>query len=152
MSHPRLISQRGRLDHLFAIGDSMADIELQAHWSRYLCILVSGYLENAVRLIYGDYANRKSHRPVASYVEAQLAWFSNPAMNKILELTRSFDPAWEERLKSATRDGLYDAVDSIVARRHEIAHGENSGISYATMKDYYKRALCGVDLLESTCV
>ena len=34
---------------------SSQDLELQAHWGRYLCILVAGFLENALTEIYTDF-------------------------------------------------------------------------------------------------
>jgi hypothetical protein len=58
-----------RLNMLFQKASALSDdLELQAHFARYLCVLVSGYLETAIAQIYSDYAERKRHPHLATYV------------------------------------------------------------------------------------
>ena len=152
MTDIELVRGRQRLDNLFArIGALGGDIELQSHWARYLCVLVSGYLETSVRRIYSEYARTRAAENVADYVYAQLSSFQNPKMEKILELTGSFSREWADDLKVATEGEQKDAVDSIVANRHRIAHGESVGITYATMRRYYENAVRVVELIEQQC-
>ena len=72
-------------------------------------------------------------------------------MDKILKLTRAFNPDWANKLETETQGEIKAAVDSIVANRHLIAHGIWVGISYIRMKEYYERAIKLVALIEKTC-
>ena len=152
MNNPEAVRHRQRLDHLFKrIADFSQDLELQSHWARYLCVLASGFLEISVRSIYGQYARQKSVPYVANYVDSQLKQFQSPKMENILELTRSFSANWEERLRYAVEGERKDAVDSIVAVRHNIAHGRPVGITYHTIRRYYENAIKVVELIDDQC-
>jgi len=142
---------RQRLDGLFKRTGQMADFELQAHWARYLCVLTSGFLEVSIRALFGQYARVVSAPSVATFVEKRLEEFQSPKMNNICGLTREFNPAWADQLESDTAGELKDAVDSIVANRHQIAHGRDVGISHTQMKEYYARAVKVVDLVRAWC-
>jgi hypothetical protein len=152
MSNPDVVRYRMRLDNLFAqIGALSHDLELQSHWARYLCVLTSGFLETSVRAIYGQYARTKAAPFVANFVNTQLRDFQNPKMAKILELTQCFSPDWEKTLSDAVEGELKDAVDSIVANRHNIAHGREVGISYHAIRGYYDKAVKVVELIDTQC-
>jgi len=152
MKNIEIVRYQQRLDNLFnRIAIFWEDIELQSHWARYLCILTSGFLEVSVRAIYAQYATTKAAPYIANFVDSQLKGFQNPKMEKILELTRMFNPEWEERLKTATEGELKDAVDSIVANRNKIAHGESVGITYARIHRYYENAVKVVELIDNQC-
>ncbi len=139
-----------RLDYLFDRAKEFAgEPELQAHWSRYLCVLVSGFLEVAVQTLFTEYAKSKATPVVSNYVDAQVSRFQNPKMDKILELTRAFSSEWAEELDKATSGELKDAIDSIAANRHKIAHGESVGISLSRISRYYRDAVRVIDLIEA---
>lgn len=126
---------------------------MQSHWARYLCIRVSGFLEVAVSIIYKKYAKDKAHPFVVNYVEKQLSSFQNPKMEKILNITRSFNPKWAEELELELENNseIKDSIDSIVDVRNKIAHGENVGITYIRIKRYYEVALKLMEFLEQQC-
>src|SRR5437763_6646632 len=100
MSLVEITRQRQRLDDLFQKAKNLSDPEIQSHWSRYLCVLVSGFLENAVRITYVEYVRRRADVSVANFVESRLRQFQNPKMGTILELTGGFSHEWRERLES----------------------------------------------------
>lgn len=153
MSTREVTDYKRRLDNLFAKHDSIPfdEQEIRSHWARYLCVLVSGFIEVSVRSIYTDYSRRKAIPQVANYVDAKLSSFRNVRMGKLLDLTRSFNPEWEAALRTATEGELADAIDSVVDLRNQIAHGVSTGISFGNMKDYYKRVLKVIELLEDQC-
>jgi hypothetical protein len=153
MRNREAVRYKQRLDNLFKQVSALpADIELQSHWAKYLCVLVSGFLETSVRAIFSQYASDKAAPYVANYVASRLKRFTNPNMDDILHLASRFNEDWGKCLESATRGELKDAVDSIVANRNLIAHGENPGITYVRIKGYYERAVTVIDLIENTCV
>src|SRR5688500_17303299 len=71
-----------------------ADIEVQSDFAKYFCVLVSGFLENALIALMLDVAQRRSAPEIAAFVERQLNWWTNPNTEKILQLLGDFDPHW----------------------------------------------------------
>src|SRR5579864_7508463 len=106
--------QKQRLDELFEYARNLQEPELQSHWCRYLCILVSGFIENSVERCLADYSRRRSDDAVANFVNAKLRGFQNPKMGVILDLLGSFNHDWMVKLEDATSGRLGDSVNSIV--------------------------------------
>jgi len=146
------VRYKQRLDKLFGqISAFSGNLELQSQWARYLCVLVSGFLETSICSIYGEFARRTASPYVANFVKCELGSFQNPKMGKILELTRAFNPQWANQLEAATEGELKDAVDSVVANKNQIAHGRDVGITYARIKGYYEDVIQVVNLIEGMC-
>jgi hypothetical protein len=144
--------QRDRLDNLFKKIDVLqGDPELQAHFARYLCILVSGFLENAIIAIYSTYARDKAVPYVANYVESQLGRSPNPNMDRFLQISGAFNPQWRNEIEDKVPLEVKDSINSIVYTRNQIAHGESAGITYITIKNYYSNALKLIDFLRQQC-
>lgn len=152
MKNREILRYKQQLDDLFEkISAFSEDAELQSHWARYFCIRISGFLEVSVRAIYSQYAKDKAAPYVANYVQSQLKNFQNPNMEKIIQLTGFFDREWADTLKRDTEGELKDAIVSIVAVRNNIAYGGSGDITYARIKDYYKRVVKVVELMEKQC-
>jgi hypothetical protein len=154
MSDKEILRYKRQLDDLFGkVSNLDSDTEMQSHWAKYLCIRVSGFLEVAVSTIYKKYAKDKASPFVVNYVEKQLSSFQNPKMEKILNITKSFNPKWAEELELELRNNseIKDSIDSIVDVRNKIAHGDNVGITYTKIKRYYEVALELVEFLEKQC-
>lgn len=146
------VRYKQRLDNLFGqILVFSGNPELQSQWARYLCVLVSGFLEISICAIYGEFARRTASPYVANFVKYELGSFQNPKMGKILDLTRAFNPQWANQLEVATEGQLKDAVNSVVANRIQIAHGRDVGITYARIKGYYEDVIQVVNLIEGMC-
>ena len=151
MKTTKAVSYKQRLDNLFErVATFSDDIEIQSHWAKYLCVLVSGFIETSVCAIYSEYARQKAAPNVAGYVCSKLEKFSNPKMEDICQLTGLFNETWRKKLEEITLGEIKDAVDSIVANRHHIAHGRDVGISYVRVKQYYCKVVKMVELVEAT--
>lgn len=151
MSLVEITRQRQRLDDLFRKAKTSAEPEVQSHWSRYLCVLASGFLENSVRITYSEYARKRADPLVADFVQNRLRQFQNPKMGSILELAGSFSRDWRQRLDDATSGRLSESVNSIVGNRRKIAHGESVGLTLHSLRQYYGDALRVIDLLQQQC-
>jgi hypothetical protein len=151
MSLVEITRQRQRLDDLFQKARNLPDAEAQSHWSRYLCVLVSGFLENSVRITYAEYARKRADPSVADFVESRLRQFQNPKMGTILELVGGFSQEWRQELERDTNGRLGESINSIVGNRHKIAHGESVGLTLHMLIQYYGDALRVVDLLRQQC-
>lgn len=152
MKNREAFRYKQQLDTLFEkIADVGDDLEMQSHWSKYLCIRVSGFLEVSIRSIYTDYCKDKSAPFVANYIEKKLASFQNPTMQKISDLTRAFSPQWANALDKFAEGEIKDSIVSIVAIRNKIAHGDNVGITFTKIKQYYKNTILLIEFLEKQC-
>jgi len=152
MKNKEVVRYKTRLDSLFKKVETLsADFDLQSHWAKYLCVLVSGFLETSAREIYGQYSQDKAAPNVANYVIRRLDGFQNPNMSKIISLTNSFNKEWGDSLKEQTEGELKNAIDSICANRNLIAHGRDSGITYARINDWYQDAIEVIELIEKQC-
>jgi RiboL-PSP-HEPN len=156
MSDREIMRYKRQLDDLFdKVSTLNSDPEMQSHWARYLCVRISGFIEVAVSTIYKNYAKNKASPSVANYVEKQLSGFQNPKMEKILGITKSFNPEWETEIKLELENNseIKDSIDSIVDLRNKISHGDNSNssLTYIKIKKYYENALKLINLLEEQC-
>lgn len=131
-----------RLDATFARSPaSTADIEVQSDFAKYMCVLVSGFFENAIIALLLDVAQRRSAPEVAFFVERQLDYWTNPNCDKVAQLLGDFSPDWRKLAEDYLVDERRAAVNSLVALRHKIAHGESVGTSIAQVEAYYATAL-----------
>lgn len=153
MTIPHRTERKKHLDRLFAeVKKFNADDELASHLSKYLCILVSGYIESSVREIMYDYAKNKSHQNVANFVLSKLKRLGNPKIDPILQLVGSFSVEWRKSVENEIDDELKDAVDSIVTNRNQIAHGVDIGITFGRINDYYEKTVKVIKIIETRCI
>jgi RiboL-PSP-HEPN len=144
-----VIRRKQRLDSLFRRASDIEDIEVLAHWARYLCVLCSGFIESSVQIILGTYARNRANREVASFAQQRLRYFQNPTMGKIASWVEEFSHDWADNLRRETEGQLLDAINSIVANRHRIAHGDDVTITMTRIKEYYASAVKVVELLNA---
>ncbi len=128
------------------------DLELQADFARYLCVLVSGYIEKAVVAFVLEHARQRGGPTLQRFVEQRTKKFSSAKASRVQELLGSFDPAWQQELGEFLVDERKDAVDSIVSLRNVIAHGGSVGLTYSRVLEYYEHAQRVVDRVGELCV
>ena len=138
---------KSRLDNAFGRAPPpSADIEVQADFAKYMCVLVSGFF-NAIVALLLDFAERRSAPEIASFVERRLEYWTNPNTKKIVILFGAFNREWRVELETYLVDERRASVNSLVALRHKIAHGESVGTSMSQIKEYYKTILNVVDFM-----
>lgn len=131
---------RKRLDATFARVASLreADIEVQSDFARYLCILVSGYVETVVAQIAVEHCERRAPLSVSNYAGSQLSRMQNLNSERLLQFVGFFDSLWREELQTFIDGRRKEALDSVVALRNQIAHGKHVGVTYVRIRDYYQ--------------
>ncbi|WP_147328120.1 HEPN domain-containing protein [Duganella sp. BJB476] len=129
------------LDSTFArINDiDSTEIELRADFSRYLCVLVSGYLEQYVRSSTAKYVKERSQPQIADFVVSQTNRITNLNCEKITKHYVALNKNWQKLLDELLVDEAKDAINSIVALRHSIAHGQSADVTYERVSRYYKQ-------------
>jgi len=160
MKNPELQKQLTAIKSLIAdtssarVSGEVDNFELQGHWARYLCILSAGFIENAVKELYIDYARRTVSGPIARFVESRLGGLRNPKSETILVIASQFKPDWEADLSIYMEDRLRgDAINSIMDNRHQIAHGKykNSTVSISKIQDFLYRSVEVLEYIEKQC-
>ena len=152
MRNADIIRNKKHLDDLFDKIDNISpDPEMMSHWAKYLCVLVSGFIETSVTSIFTEYTRDKSNDYISAFINSNLKRFTNPYMGKIIELAHSFNPQWATNLQIESEGEQKDAIDSIVANRNRIAHGKSVGITYIRIKEYYKSALKVIEFIDNQC-
>lgn len=123
------------------------DIEVQADFAKYFCVLVSGFFESALIALVLDVAENRSAPEIAQFVERKLDHWTNPTCEKIIQLLGNFSPDWRITAEEYLIDERKAAVNSLVALRHKIAHGESVGTSLTQVKSYYTIVLEVIDFV-----
>ncbi len=138
-------------------GDVSSSIESQAQWAKYVCVLVSGYMEQAIKEILLSYSSQKSAPSVTRYIEK--TWPSSKNMNAgaIEDTLTKFDPAWGESFKEwlDSSSERKPTINNIVTWRNNIAHGNESnttGVTMTSVKNGFKCAYKLVEFIESLAV
>lgn len=154
MKLKNLASQHQRIIWLLRQANSLPaeQLELRAHWARYICVLASGFLENSLKELYSHYARSSSAPAIGNYVELQLDRIQNPKSSGFIETAQSFNKQWASDLNSfLDEDGRREAIDAIMANRHQIAHGKDSGITLARVSDYLAKSVRTIEFIENQC-
>lgn len=140
--------QRRKLDYLFDKVNSINDEELKAHWSKYLCILTSGLLENSVKILLNIYASKCASPTITNYINYNLKSVTNLKDKKIRELLSQFNEKWKLEYEKIISDEQKEAIDAVIANRHNIAHGRDVGLTYIRMKNYYEYTIQVISLIK----
>lgn len=123
-------------------------LELKAALASHICVLLSGLIEISVQTMCREHCSNKSEKRIADYVSSHLGQFRNPSFERILQLLERFDPAWKEAIKIRCSSEVKTTIDSVVNNRNQISHGEQVGITLASIDAYTNSVLQFVDLLK----
>ncbi len=106
------------------------DPSVQADYVRYLCILVTGFLEQAVVSCVLNYVDAQGNPKLSAYVADSLQRPGSMKARNLLNLLGSFSDPWEKDLDSRLTERHRDAIGTIYANRNKIAHGEDVDLTY----------------------
>jgi hypothetical protein len=145
--------EKQRLDATFErVAVVKGDPELSSDFARHLCVLVSGFLEQAVIEVLLEYVRLRSNTSIQRHVESRLRRFTSANANNITDLFGSFDLDWQKDLAGYLVDEHKDAVDSVVNLRHAVPHGRFAGVTMVSVRRYYDRVKEVVDHIADLCL
>lgn len=129
------------------------DDEMRSHIAKYVCILCSGFLENAVHSIYTEYVKKETVSPsIISFATITLNKIQNPNSEKFRAIAKSFKAEWEPVLSTFLQaEERSTALNYIIRDRHKIAHGQDSDITLTRIKEYHNKTVEVVKYLENQC-
>lgn len=124
--------------------------ELLGHWGRYACLLSAGYFEVALRLIIQKRLEQKAAPEIQRFVQQSLEGIQNPKAERFSKIIRSFSIEWGDKLDQFFTDNndVKEAIDSLMANRHLIAHGKSCSISVGRVASYFKSADRAIEYLD----
>ncbi|MHC5735533.1 HEPN domain-containing protein [Nostoc sp.] len=149
-----ILAHRQKIDNLFKKFASFTEPEIQSEWSKYLCILISGFIEESLRVLLEKYCENKASPNIQKFVTKQIQDITNCKTSRITEILGKFSPIWESEFtnkiqaESIIVDEIKNSIDSVVINRHKIAHGKSVGMSYNNVSTWYKNVKKAVEILE----
>ncbi|WP_016953387.1 HEPN domain-containing protein [Anabaena sp. PCC 7108] len=152
--NPSILAHRQKIDNLFKKVASFTEPEIQSEWSKYLCILVSGFIEESLRVLLEKYCENKASPNIQKFVTKQIQDITNCKTSRITEILGKFSLIWESEFtnkiqeKSKIDGEIKTAIDSVIINRHKIAHGKSIGMSYQNISNYYNNVKKAVEILE----
>ena len=152
MENQSLQNQHREIDDLIAM--TPTDDTMHRHWGRYLCVIIAGFVENAVQAVYEDYAYAVGNNQIAQYVSNQIAYtLGNPNAENILRAAGAFSSVWADELRIfMAEDDRLGAVNTVMRQRNQIAHGGQSTISPAQLRNYLPKCVEVIDFIENQCL
>jgi hypothetical protein len=139
--------RKKKLEAVFAQMDGATlSPELISHFSRYLCVLVSGHAEQSVKELVAQYVRKRSEKRIQRHVGKQLKRLRNIDLDKLRQSVESFDPQWWSDLEQKVSDELA-AFDSVATIRNSVSHGGDTGITPLTVRQYFHQVSTVLDAL-----
>lgn len=155
MKNVNLNQQYQKILHLINNTDKSThgDIELQGHWGKYLCVLVAGFLENAIIAVYSDFVSGAASPHVSQFTLVNLEKIQNPKTEKFIQVAIQFKKDWGEELKDyfINHPDKKAAIDSIMTNRHLVAHGKSTSISVHRVREYLTLSIEVIEFIEDMC-
>jgi hypothetical protein len=110
--------------------------------NRYLCVRVSGFLEQALLAATRSLCEARSSRECLRFGLSWLERAPNPRADEILKLVNRFDSSWSQELELLlAEDERRTRINSLLGIRNDIAHGKNQGVSSVQAWEYYRLAV-----------
>lgn len=139
--------KKGLARRFTLVGGCNADPELMAEFAAYLCVQVTGYVEQTIRLAATEYASKRSDDRTTRYVASTLTGFQNANFERILQLVARFDKRWRSELEQRCNDEMRNSLGSVLAIRNQVAHGASVDITYQRSVEYFRNIEKLVDMV-----
>ena len=109
-------------------------------------------MENAYTEVYSEFVRNAASESVANFAISGLLRVRNPKSQRFIDTAGAFKSEWAGELERfLAENGRKDALDSVMANRHIIAHGRNVGITVSRVKGYLDRCIELIEFIENQC-
>ncbi|WP_283240837.1 MULTISPECIES: HEPN domain-containing protein [unclassified Campylobacter] len=122
--------------------DDSIDMDIIDHLTKYLIILMSGYIEKFFEKTIKDCLDGKSiPKEIKNFINNNLQDITNLKPTKLKSILEKFDSAWKQQIEEKHAN----ALGAIIKARNDIAHCNNTNIS---KQDYIKHFNTTKQMLE----
>lgn len=120
--------------------DGVDDEEVKSSLLKLLCVRTAGLLEVFLKTRISTYANGKVPKEINHFMTAKFKDITNLKASKFLDVLTSFSNEWADAFTAYLNDHEQEkaSLDSVIAQRHSIAHGQSSSINRSSMFQYYE--------------
>lgn len=113
--------------------------EIAGDLSRYFCVRVAGFLEQAVASISRATCERTSGGPALAFGLSWLERVPNMRSGELTKHVHRFGPSYSEPFtKYLLADERGERINALMGIRNQIAHGKDQGVSLRQALDYYR--------------
>ncbi len=143
------------LDFVFnEIDKKITDSQVQSYLTQYLSVLICGVYEDIIENLLFEFVKKDpiSVETLNFIFNSIDKGFRNPNSGNIKSMMRNFNPPWVDQLNLVVTRSEWDALESVVANKNKIAHGESSTITYVLIKQYYTESKKVIIALDSIIV
>ncbi len=136
--HQSHIKYKNKIDDLLKNYNSLvsnSEIEMMAHNAKYIAVLVSGYLEQAIKEVLLNYANQGSRQHIIRYLEKSWPKSRNMNTSNIDVILKQFSKSWSISFASwiSDQENRKGDINNLVSWRNDIAHGNESNTTGVTI-------------------
>jgi hypothetical protein len=146
--NPSILAHRQKIDNLFEKVACFEKLAIKSEWSKYLCILVSGFIEESLRVLLEKYCENKASANIQKFVGKKIDNITNCNTGKIKGILDDFSSDCGNEFTNKINDQIKTAIDNVVQNRHKIAHGKSIPMSYHNILNYYNNVKKAVEILE----
>jgi hypothetical protein len=132
---------KSQLDALYIRADprSISDPEAAGDLACYLCVRVSGYLEQATAIIFRSYCGKNSYGEVQQFAMSWLDRTPNLSSDALLQLVKRFSNlAADELAEFLDAEERGSSINALIGIRNDIAHGRNQRLSRMQAWRYFE--------------
>lgn len=129
--------------------DLRYEADVQAHWAKYTCVLISGFIEQAVKEVVLEHASKAYSTRVRKYIEFTWPTSRNMRCDVIKDILGNFDDTWKESFENwlGSEERLKE-INEIVKWRNDIAHGKEANTSNVTLNSVSNKFRIACDLVD----
>lgn len=131
---------KAQLEELYVRSDprDFADPEIAGDMARYLCVRVSGFLEQATAIILREHCAKNSWGTVHQFAVSFLDRTPNLSQSALLKLISRFNIQAAQKLEEfLSIEERGSSLNSLIGLRNDIAHGRQQGMSREQAWEYF---------------
>lgn len=127
------------LDDLKKQISDIDDDEVKSSLVKLFCVRTAGLLEVFLKTRISEYSKNKVPKEISRYLSAKFKDITSLKSSKLKDVLTSFSTEWGAEFDEylADHEQQKSSLDSIIAQRHNIAHGQPSSLSLVAMSQYY---------------
>lgn len=128
------------LDNLKSKIEGIDDEETKSLLLKLFCVRTAGLLEVFLKTRISEYSKGKVPKEINRFMTSKFKDITNLKSSKLEDVLTSFSVEWSDKFTDYLKEHEQEktALDSIIAQRHNIAHGQQSSIGEVSMNQYYE--------------
>jgi len=125
------------------------DRKIASDLESYLVVLIAGVYEDCLEYLINKRVDRVGDVEVSTFIQKTLhVQLRNPNWENLTNILGRFSRRWVNTIKKRVRDRAKTDLNSIVNNKNAVAHGNNSSLTLAEIKNCHKNCKSIFEKLE----